>query len=232
MPPEPRTRVSFEEVEEGIARIRVDDGKVNALSAGLLGEIAEALDAAETVQAVVELRGRPGIFSAGFDLATFQRGPVATLEMLLAEVRVLERLLAYPFPILAVCTGHAYPAGAFLLLASDVRLGVDGPYRIGLNETAIGLTLPRFAVELVRHRLAPHALPGIATAVLHEPHDARDLGYLDRVLDPEALDAAVAREATRLRALEMEHFAATKARINGPVAAAVRVAAQEELRRP
>jgi enoyl-CoA hydratase len=217
-------------IDDGIARIEIDDGKVNALSAELLGEIGEALDAAEKGDAAaVLLRGRPGVFSAGFDLRTFERGLEPTLAMLLAGARLVERLLAFPRPVLAVCTGHAYPAGAFLLLASDVRFGVAGPFRIGLNESAIGLTLPHFAVELTRHRLAPAAFARIPSAALFAPEEAARLGYLDRVLEPARLDAAVDEEAARLRALHLPHFAATKARVNARVLDAVRSAADEEL---
>ncbi|HEX2485090.1 MAG TPA: crotonase/enoyl-CoA hydratase family protein [Myxococcota bacterium] len=217
-------------IDDGIARIEIDDGKVNALSAELLGEIGEALDAAEKADAAaVVLRGRPGVFSAGFDLRTFERGLEPTLAMLLAGARLVERLLAFPRPVLAVCTGHAYPAGAFLLLASDVRFGVAGPFRIGLNESAIGLTLPYFAVELTRHRLAPAGFARIPSAALFAPEEAARLGYLDRVLEPARLDAAVDEEAARLRALHLPHFAATKARVNARVLDAVRSAADEEL---
>jgi enoyl-CoA hydratase len=135
-----RTRVG---IEDGIAWITMDDGKVNALSSEMLGELGDALDAAERAGAVTVLKGREGIFSAGFDLTTFKRGPEASLAMLRAGAQLIERLLAFPHPVLTVCTGHAYPMGAFLMLSADVRLGVAGPWRIGMNEVAIGLTVPK-----------------------------------------------------------------------------------------
>lgn len=214
-------------IEDGIARITLDDGKVNALSAELLGEIGEALAAAEEAGAGVVLRGRERIFSAGFDLSTFRRGPDATLAMLRAGVRIIERLLEFPRPVLAVCTGHAYPMGAFLLLSSDVRFGVEGPWRIGMNEVAIGLTVPGFAVELARHRLATPGFARIPSGAMFDPEEALRLGYLDRVLTADHLDAAVAEEAARLRAFDRTHFAATKLRINERAIRAVRAAAEE-----
>lgn len=222
-----RTRV---EIEDGVAWIAMDDGKVNALSAELLGELGQAFDAAEKAEAVAVLRGREGIFSAGFDLPTFQRGLEASVAMVRAGALLVERLLDFPYPVLTVCTGHAYPMGAFLMLAADVRLGLAGPWRIGLNEVAIGLTVPKFAVELARHRLTPPGFARIATAAMFAPEEARRMGYLDRVLDAERLDDAVHQEATRLRALDMPSFAATKARLNEPALEAVRAARGEELR--
>jgi enoyl-CoA hydratase len=221
-----RTKV---EIAGGIARITLDDGKVNAMSAAMLGEIGAALDAAEAAGAVAIVRGREGIFSAGFDLATFSRGTEAILAMVGAGARLIARLLAYPHPVLTVCTGHAYPMGAFLMLSADVRFGLAGPFRIGMNETAIGLTVPKFALELARHRLVPPGFARITSAPLFDPEEATRLGYLDRVLAADALDAAVEAEAGRLLALDRAAFTATKARVNEHVLAAVRAATAEEL---
>ncbi len=222
-------RVQFD-LEDGVARIQMDDGKVNALSAPMIAEIAGALDEAEKAGAVVVLRGREGIFSAGFDLPTFGRGLAATLEMLRAGVGLIERLLGFPRPVLTVCTGHAYPMGAFLMLSADVRLGVAGPWRIGMNEVAIGMTVPKFAIELARHRLTPPGVARIVTAPMFDPETAARHGYLDRVLGAEQVEDAVEEEIARLRALDRAHFVATKQRINEPALRAIGTAANEELR--
>jgi enoyl-CoA hydratase len=216
-------------IEDGVASLTLDDGKVNALSSALIAEIGAGLDEAEKAGALVVLRGRQGIFSAGFDLATFKRGPAAGIEMVAAGARLVLRLLGFPRPVLGVCTGHAYPAGAFLLLASDVRLGLSGDFRLGMNEVAIGLTLPRFAVELARHRLTPPGFARVTTGSLFGPEEAARFGYLDRVLEAPALERAVREETARLRALDMPSYVATKARINEHVVRAVRTALDEEL---
>ncbi len=135
-------------IEDGIAWITVDDGKVNALSANLIAEIGQALDRAQEAGAVTVLTGRVGIFSAGFDLATFDRGLDASLEMVRAGADLILRMLKLPVPVVTVCTGHAYPMGAFLMLSADVRFAISGDWRIGMNEVAIGMIVPGFAVEL------------------------------------------------------------------------------------
>ncbi len=216
-------------IQDGVARIRWDDGKANALSEERITEIGEALDRAAEAEAVAVLSGRDGVFSAGFDQKTFARGAAAGVSMVRAGAELVLKLLRHPHPVLAACTGHAYPAGAFLMLASDARIGVAGPYRIGLNEVAIGMTIPKFAVELTRHRLAGPAFVRITTAVMFEPEEASRLGFLDRVVVPEELEAAVAHEALRLRGLDRAAFAATKARVNQPAIDAIRAAIDEEL---
>jgi enoyl-CoA hydratase len=216
-------------IADGIARITLDDGKVNAMSAAMIGDIGAALDAAEKAGAVVVLRGREGVFSAGFDLPTFSRGAEAIVAMVGGGARLVARLLAFPHPVMTVCTGHAYPMGAFLMLAADVRFALAGPFRIGMNETAIGLTVPKFALEVASHRLTPPGVARIATAPLFDPEEAARLGYVDRVLPADALEAAVEAEAARLVALDRTAFAATKARVNERALAAVRAAIADEL---
>src|SRR5262245_18583405 len=217
------------EIADGAARIGLDDGKVNAMSAELLGEIGKALDQAEAARAIAVLRGRTGTFSAGFDLGTFERGREATLAMLRAGAHTIERLLAFPCPVVTVCTGHAYPMGAFLMLAADVRFGVAGEFRIGMNEVAIALTVPHFALEIARHRLTPAGFARITTAPMFGPDEALRHGYLDYVVDPAQLDAAVELELARLRKLDRPAFTATKQRINARALEAVRTAIASEL---
>jgi enoyl-CoA hydratase len=222
-----RTRLA---IEDGIAWIGLDDGKVNALSPEMIAELGERLDEAERAGALAVLRGRKGIFSAGFDLKTFQRGAAAGVAMVRAGAELVLRLLAYPRPVLTVCTGHAYPAGAFLMLAADVRLGAAGPWQIGMNETAIGMTVPKFAIELARHRLTTAGFARIPAAMMFSPEDAVRAGYLDRVVAPGELDAAAREEARRLRALDPPSYAATRARVNEQAIRAIRAALDEELR--
>jgi len=221
-----RTRL---DVSDGIAWITLDDGKVNAMSTEMLMEIGSRLDEAEAASAVTVIRGREGIFSAGFDMATLGQGTGPAIQMVRAGARLIERLLAFPFPVVTACSGHAYPMGAFLMLAADSRFGVEGPYQIGMNETAIGLTVPRFALALAHARLTPPGFARIVTASLFAPEEARRLGYLDHVVPSGELDARVRGEAERLCGLDAGSFTATKARTNEQVLAALRAGIDEEL---
>jgi enoyl-CoA hydratase len=99
-----------------------------------------------------------------------------------------------------------------------------------MNEVAIGLTLPWFAIELARHRLTPQGFARITTGAMFAPEEALRLGYLDRVFDADQLAGAVQEEAARLRKLDLPSFTATKARINERVLHAIRAAIRDELR--
>jgi enoyl-CoA hydratase len=121
-----------------VSTVVMDDGKVNVFSIPMLHSLHEALDRAERDETVVLLKGRPGCFSAGFDLRTLSGPHRDVVNLLRLGASLAERILSFPAPVAIACTGHAFPAGAFLLMAADVRLGADGPFRLGLNESGSG----------------------------------------------------------------------------------------------
>jgi enoyl-CoA hydratase len=89
--------------------------------------------------------------------------------------------------------------------------------------------VPYFALELARHRLTPPGFARVSAGAMFDPNEAMRFGYLDRVLEPDALDEAARAEATRLRALDMTSFTATKARINAAALQAIAAATESEL---
>ncbi len=156
---------------------------MNVLSPAMLGELDAALDRAMADRAVVLLAGLPGVFSAGFDLPVLNAGGAASVAMLRAGFALAERLLSFPTPVVIACTGHAVAMGAFILLSGDYRVGAAGPCKIAANEVAIGLTMPRAAVEILRQRLAPAHFSRAATlAEPFSPDQAVEAGFLDRVV--------------------------------------------------
>jgi len=221
--------VSYER-SEGVSTITADDGKVNAMSVAMMQEINVALDQAEEHGSVVILTGRDGIFSAGFDLAVFKQGMEPLMEMLRVGARLTERLLSFPFPVIAACSGHGIAMGSFLLMSADVRIGVDGPFKIGMNEVAIGMTLPYFAVEIARHRLTPACFDRAANlAELYSPQEAITPGFLDRVVSSDQLLDTARQTAAALSKLDMPAHAATKLRVRGAMLEALRQAIASEL---
>ncbi len=219
------------ELDGRIATITMDDGKVNAFSIPMLQAVHAAFDQAERDGAVVVLTGRESYFSAGFDLKVFASGDVErVVEMLRLGATLAERILGFPTPVLAACNGHAVAAGSFMLLAADLRIGTEGPFRLGLNEVKIGLTMPWFAVELARQRLQPAAFSrAVVNATMYGPADALSAGFLDRVVGEGELRAASIQEAAELAELNAAAHTATKLRARAGALAAVRSAIETEL---
>jgi enoyl-CoA hydratase len=219
--------------DDRVASITLDDGKVNALSIPMLREIHAALDQAEADRSIVVLGGREGYLSAGFDLGVFREEPERLPEMLRLGATLCERLLSFPTPVLVVCSGHAIAAGSFLLLAADARIGVEGPFKIGLNEVRIGLTMPLFVIELARHRLAPaHFDRAIVSAAMYGPAEAVTAGFLDGAVAPADLGEVRRAAVEEPAGLNPEAHAATKLRARGAALTALHAAIESEFPAP
>ncbi len=215
--------VSYEPAGD-VAVVRLDDGKVNVLSHDVIAAFQESLDRAESEAKAVAMIGRPGKFSAGFDLKVMQSGPEAASNLFRAGMDLFVRLYEFPIPVIAGCTGHALAAGAIWLMCCDARIGADVNARIGLNETAIGMVLPNSVVALARDRLSPrHVHSSVQLARLYSPAEAIDVGYLDWTVPEDELEQAAMSEAAGLaEGLALKAFAGTRRVIRGPVATSVR----------
>jgi enoyl-CoA hydratase len=202
----------------------MDDGKANAFSRSLVDELGAALDLAEkSGVSVFVLTGRTGMLSGGFDLSEMGKGKSEAEALVTAGAELLLRLYEFPKPVVTACSGHAIAFGALLLLASDVRVGAQGKFKIGLNEVANGMTLPIFGVELARERLSKRHFERAALhSELYTPQGAQDAGFLDSVVPAEALEATALAEAARLATLQAASYAGTKRRAHGATAARIR----------
>ncbi|HSZ07768.1 MAG TPA: crotonase/enoyl-CoA hydratase family protein [Steroidobacteraceae bacterium] len=219
-------------LEDAVATITMDDGKVNVMSTAMLRALDAALDRAQGDKAIMVLRSaRMGIFSAGFDLKIFAANDAErSLEMVKTGAELALRLLSYPFPTIGLMEGHAYPMGTFLLLACDVRIGTAGTSRMGLNEVAIGISPPSFAIELVRSRVHPAWLSRTVTlGEMFEPDEALVAGFLDRVIPADELEPALKDVVAGLRKLHMPSHALAKQRLRHSAMAAMREAIDREL---
>jgi enoyl-CoA hydratase len=220
------------ELREGVAVVRIDDAKANAFSHAVIDALGQALDRAEKDAGSVLLVGRPGRFSAGFDLTSMRGGAEAARGLVGAGAELFLRLFELPLPVVAACTGHALAAGAVTLLSCDLRLGARGAYKIGLNEVAIGLALPIFGVELARARLSKrHFDRAVGQAEIYAPEAAVDAGFLDRCVDADALFEVAMGEAARLAQLPQPAFRATKLRSHAEIAAGIRATLADDLKR-
>ncbi|HEY5662521.1 MAG TPA: crotonase/enoyl-CoA hydratase family protein [Ilumatobacter sp.] len=202
--------------------LHLDDGKANALSFELIAAIRAAVLDAEADDGVgaVVIHGREGRFSGGFDLAVMYGGDFGRTVALVADGGDLVRTFwACGVPVVAACTGHAIAAGALMLLGCDVRVGADIPAKIGLNEVAIKLVLPDWALTIAADRLSRrHVHRATANARLTTPREAVDVGFLDEVVAPDrVLERAVEVAADLAATLDPAAYARTVAKVRGPV---------------
>ena len=175
-------------LQDNVAAIRIDDGKRNALSPAVLREIYQALQQAESDRAAIILTGRESVFSAGFDLKVMKRGGIEALNMLRLGYSLTARILRDPHPVIVACNGHALAMGVFLMLSADYVIGSRGDFKIAANEVAIGMTMPRVAAAMLRHRLVPAAFQHAVTLTQYfDPESALKAGFFDELVDPAEL---------------------------------------------
>ena len=179
------------EVHGAVGVIRMDDGKANAVNPDMVVALNKVLDDAEAnddVKAIV-LTGRADKFSAGFDLKYFQSNPPEKGAELVASGGVLaHRIFSFAKPVVAAINGHAIAMGCFLVQACDRRIGIEGNYFTGANETAINMVLPQFAVEFLKYRLNPGFHDeAVLEGKLFPLHEAVNVGFIDAVTSADAL---------------------------------------------
>lgn len=218
------------ELDGAVAVLRLDDGRANAISPDALAALDEGLTRAEAEAGALLLVGREGRFSAGFDLSVMTSGVEPMRSLVAGGAEFLLRLYGSPLPTVAACTGHALAMGALLLLASDTRIGAEGSFKLGLNEVAIGMGLPVFAVELARERLDPRRFT-VATiqGEVYDPEGAQAAGYLDRVVPAAEVEAVAGETAAALAGLRRGAVAHTKVRARRAVIDLVRSTLAEDM---
>ena len=191
-----------------IIEIRLARPPVNALDPDLCralqGAVAEAV--AEGAQGLV-LSGNPKVFSAGLDVPHLlslgdDRAALATDWG--AFFDAARALANSPVPVVAALTGHAPAGGCVLALCCDYRVMAKSddpakPFRLGLNETQVGLVAPA-GIQLLMERAVGRHRAGVllATGELVDAERALALGLVDEVV---AGEQVVARSVAWLQSL-------------------------------
>ncbi|MEN0108076.1 MAG: crotonase/enoyl-CoA hydratase family protein [Pseudomonas sp.] len=202
------------QLDDGIATLTLSNGKVNAISPDVIAAFNAALDRAEQDRAVVIITGQPGILSGGYDLKVMTSGPENAINLVAAGSTLARRMLSHPFPIIVACGGHAVAKGAFILLSSDYRIGVEGPFSIGLNEVQIGMTMHHVGIELARDRLRKAAFHrSVINGEMFNPQTAVDAGFLDVVVAADQLLPTAVAAAQQLKKINMKAHKNTKLKV-------------------
>ena len=200
--------------EDGVAVLTLCNGKANAISPDVIAAFNSALDRAEQDAAVVIITGQPGMLLGGYDLKVMLSGPENAIALVAKGSALARRMLAHPYPIIVACPGHAVAKGAFLLLSADYRIGVEGPFTIGLNEVKIGMTMHLVGIALARDRLRKSAFQrAVINAEMFNPQTARDAGFLDEVVPPESLMTAANAMAQQLKQINLRAHGRTKLKV-------------------
>jgi enoyl-CoA hydratase len=164
----------------GVRVVRMRFGRANALGPEVIEELSAVLS---TGNAPTVLTGNGAVFSAGLDLLSLEPLDRPDMERLLERFSaLLMRALTLPTPLVAAVNGHCVAGGCILAMACDHRVGRAGSFKIGINELALGLTLPALPFEILHGKLTPReARRVILGAGLFTPDEAIAHGLLDEV---------------------------------------------------
>jgi enoyl-CoA hydratase len=216
------------ERRDSVSVVRIDDGKVNALTLDLIDSLDRVLTSEQHTSVAVVLTGRRGVLSAGLDRGAMLSGDHGSAKASLRTVSGLyTTLVNLRVPTVVACNGHALAAGALLLLVTDSRIGARVPSKIGLNEVQIGLQLFPMAVAAARARLRSDAfVRATLEGAVYDCDSAAEVGYLDRVVDEDDLLDVAVEHAARLGGLRRSAYLATRSLIYGPVLSEIEDALQ------
>jgi enoyl-CoA hydratase len=217
--------------EENYAIITINNGKANAISHEVIVGLNASLDQASEENKVVILTGKTGFFSAGFDLKVMAKSPESAKELVTKGSKLSLRMLSFPQPIIIACSGHAIAKGAFLLLSADYRIGVEGDYKIGLNEVMIGMTMHNAGIAIAKARLSEvYVNRSVNNAEIYSSKQAIEAGFLDLIVPENHLMSTAVKVAEMSAKLNKKAHAETKLKVRKQHLEALEIAIELDLK--
>ena len=199
-------------------------GKVSALDVEFCDAmVASFNDIARGQQRALVLTGTGSSFSAGVNLfRVLNEGADYLKRFLPALERYFRTLLTFPKPAIAAVNGHAIAGGCIAAAACDHRLMAAGQARIGVAELAVGVPFPMLPFEIVGARVEPTRFRDLVyTGRVVEPPEALAVGFVDEVVQADALMSRAHAVAERLAAIPPKTFELTKRTFTAPIIARV-----------
>ena len=167
-----------------IHEIKLARPPVNALNYDLLDALVTAITQApgNGARAIV-ISGNQKVFSGGLDVPYLLNCSSAELKACWSRFFDAARALAKsPIPVAAAISGHNPAGGCVLALCCDYRVMAEGPFRIGLNETQVGLAVPEAIQYLMRRIVGAHRAERLIVAgAMIESAQAHTLGIIDEL---------------------------------------------------
>jgi enoyl-CoA hydratase/carnithine racemase len=208
-------------VVEGIAEVRIEREKVNALDDSLVNELSAcfaALAEDPDVRGSI-LTGTGNFFSFGFDIPKFLSYPKEEFTRYLNLFTGLYwELFSHPKPIIAALNGHAVAGGCMLATACDIRIMVDGKAKIGLNEITFGSSIFAGSVAMLAFWVGERRAQEILYAgKLYSALEAHELGLVDAVVPDDQLLQTARQIAQRHAGKAPAAFRSIKTLLRKPV---------------
>jgi len=199
---------------DAIVELQLARPPVNALNLSLLQQLRAAVEEAPAAGACgIVLSGAPGMFSAGVDVPALmgrERGEVRAFWR--EFFAVCAALARSPVPVVAAITGHSPAGGAVLSLFCDYRVMAEGPFKIGLNEVQVGLSVPDCIQLALRRVVGTYRAERLLVAgAMIESSRALAYGMVDELTGVEQVSTRALHWLRELLALPSHAMLATRA---------------------
>ncbi|NYS23477.1 enoyl-CoA hydratase [Rhodobacteraceae bacterium 2376] len=186
------------DVTAGVAVLTLNrPAALNALSDALMAALKARLEALATdpEARVIILRGAGKAFCAGHDLKEMQAGRAAEdkgaayfADLFSRCSEIMQLIPTLPQPVIAQVHGIATAAGCQLVASCDMAVASEET-RFGVNGVNIGLFCSTPMVALSRNIPRKQAFELLTTGAFINAGRAAELGLVNRVVAPEALEA-------------------------------------------
>ena len=188
------------DMQDGIAVLELGYGVTNAISPGLVADLAGALKDAKASAKGVVLCGNEKIFSMGFNLPELiQLDREGLRAFIFGFSAAIHDLYVLPLPTAVAIEGHAIAGGTILGLAADFCIAAAGRKLLGLNEIKLGLPVPYLALMILGQKVShPLALEIIYHGEFTRAEKAFDMGLVDEIVAP---GSARERAVDRIKAI-------------------------------
>lgn len=229
--PRKTTGIAFNEpsmidlkIDGGIAVVTIKHGKANALDIELCEGLAKCFDELRGPDArAVVMTGQGRMFSAGVDLIRLGAGGADYVHKFLPALhRFYDAVFFHPKPVVAAINGHAIAGGCVLACCADRRIMAHGSGRIGVTELLVGVPFPALPMEIVRFAVPARYLPEFTLGGgTYDSDAALQRGWIDEVVEADALMPRAMAAARQLALLSPPAFAQTKKQLRQPAVESV-----------
>jgi 3,2-trans-enoyl-CoA isomerase len=200
--------------DEGIARVALSRGKVNAINEKVVDELSDCfkqLADDPTVKAII-FTGEGKFFTFGFDIPEFLGYPKDDFIRYLTKFTDLYTyLFVYPKPVIAALNGHTVAGGCMLAISCDYRIMVPGKAKIALNEINFASSLFAGSVEIMKLLIGQRkAETAVYSGAMYSPEEALELGLIDRIVSPDELETEARKTAEEYASKDGAAFGSIK----------------------
>jgi 3,2-trans-enoyl-CoA isomerase len=209
-------------IENDIATVTLQRGKVNALNEPMVEEIGDLFRTLETDTAVKSIifTGSGKFFSFGFDVPEFLQYPKEDFVNYLEKfTNLYTYLFQFPKPVVAALNGHTIAGGCMLATACDVRIMASGKGKISLNEITFGAPVFAGSAEMLRFSVGSRNAQAILySGAMYSAEDAFQLGLVDQVSSEHTLEEDARKVAEEFAGKDSTAFRSIKKLLRKPVA--------------